>query len=177
MVVDVLPASRRALLPTWADEVAGLPERAGVLQQLAKENPELAGSLAAMAQASSPIKFFAFDPHVANRFASNVNVVVVPLRTRPTFSQYEQALVDEVRGVSSASGLSYYIVQLPGGQAVRLSYRLSVTVKGRKILVLALQYGFLHRGRSVVITYSTVPASARFYSAVFATSARSIRFS
>jgi len=133
--------------------------------------------LAAMAQANSPVKFFAFDPHVANGFATNVNGVLVPLRTQVTLSQYEQALVNEVRSVSGASGLSYYIVRLPGGKAVRLSYRLSLRVKGRRLLVVALQYGFLHAGRSVVITYTTLPASARFYSGVFATSARSIRFS
>ena len=57
------------------------------------------------------------------------------------------------------------------------SYRLSVSVKGRLISVLTLQYGFLHAGRSVVFTYTTLPASARFYSGVFAASAQSIRFS
>jgi hypothetical protein len=104
-------------------------------------------------------------------------VVVVPLRTHVTLSQYERALVDEMRSVSSSPGVRFGIERLPGGQAVRLSYRLSLNVKGRKLLVLALQYGFLHGGRSVVFTYTTLPASVRFYSALFATSARSIRFS
>jgi hypothetical protein len=149
----------------------------GALQELAKENPELAGSLAAMAQPNSPVKFFAYDPQVANGFATNANVVVVPLRTHVTLSQYERALVAEVRQVSSASGLRFGTQRLPGGQAVRLSYRLSLNVKGRKLVVNALQYGFLHGGSGVVVTYTTLPAIARFYTGVFATSAQSIRFS
>ena len=149
----------------------------GVLQGLARENPELAGSFAAMAQANSPIKFFAYDPQVTNGFATNVNVVFIPLRTRLAFSEYERGLVDEVRSISSASGLRFGTKRLPGGRAVRLSYRLSLNVKGRKLSVLTLQYGFLRGGSSVVFTYTTLPASARFYSAVFATSVGSIRFS
>jgi hypothetical protein len=148
----------------------------GVLQALAHDNPDLAGSFAAMAQANSPIKFFAFDPQVASGFATNVNVVVLPLRTHLTLSEYERGLVDEVRSVSGASGLRFGTVRLAGGRAVRLSYRLSLNVKGRKLSVLTLQYGFLRVGRSVVFTYTTLPASARFYDAVFATSAQSIRF-
>jgi hypothetical protein len=149
----------------------------GALQELANENPELAGSLAAMAQPNSPVKFFAFDPQVANGFATNANVVVVPLSMHVALSQYARSLVAEVRHVSTASHLRFSTQRLPGGEAVRLSYRLTLSVKGRKLVVNTLQYGFLHGGSSVVVTYTTLPASARFYTGVFATSARSIRFS
>jgi len=46
VVVDVLPASTRALLATWADEVAALPESAGVLQhrELTDAGPQLCRS-------------------------------------------------------------------------------------------------------------------------------------
>jgi len=46
VVVDVLPASTRALLPAWADEVAGLPESSGVLQhrELTDAGPQLCRS-------------------------------------------------------------------------------------------------------------------------------------
>lgn len=53
--------------------------KTGVLDRLAQDNPELAGSFAAMAQPNSPIKLFAYDPQVANGFATNANVVIVPL--------------------------------------------------------------------------------------------------
>ena len=149
----------------------------GVLQALARDNPDLAGSFAAMAQPNSPIKFFAYDPQVANGFATNVNLVVVPLRARLSFLEYSRRLVSELRSVSSVSGLHSTTVHLPAGQAARVSYRLDVTVRSRKITVLTLQYAFLRGGRSVVFTYTTLPASSRFYKGVFATSAQSIRFS
>ena len=149
----------------------------GVLQALARDNPDLAGSFAAMAQPNSPIKFFAYDPQVANGFATNVNLVVVPIRVRLSFSEYSRRLVSELRSVSSVSGLHSANVRLPAGQATRVSYRLNVTVQSRQITVLTLQYAFFRGGRSVVFTYTTLPASSRFYNGVFATSAQSIRFS
>jgi len=151
--------------------------KTGVLETLARDNPELAGYFAAMAQPNSPIKFFAYDPQVANGFATNANVVVAPLRTQLTFPDWERSLVDEIRTVSTVSDLHFSTVRLPGGRAVRVSYRLTVTLPGRRLSVRTLQYGFLRGRRSVVFTYTTLPASARFYSSVFATSARSIRFS
>jgi ectoine hydroxylase-related dioxygenase (phytanoyl-CoA dioxygenase family) len=46
VVVDVLPASTRALLTAWSDEVAALPESAGVLQhrELTDAGPQLCRS-------------------------------------------------------------------------------------------------------------------------------------
>jgi hypothetical protein len=148
----------------------------GVLQAFARDNPELAGSFAAMAQPNSPIKFFAYDPQVANGFATNVNLVVVPIGARLSFSEYSRRLIGELRSVSSVSGLRSATVHLPAGQATRISYRLSVTVQSRQISVLTLQYAFLRGGRSVVFTYTTLPANSRFYNGVFATSVHSIRF-
>lgn len=149
----------------------------GVLEAFAHDNPDLAGSFAAMAQPNSPIKFFAYDPNVANGFATNVNVVIIPLGAKLTFAQYRQRLAGELATVSSVSHLHSTAVRLPAGQAVRLTYHLKVTAAQRSITVQTLQYGFLHAGRSVVFTYTTLPPSGRFYTGVFATSAKSIRFS
>ena len=151
--------------------------KTGVLDRLARDNPELAGSFAAMAQPNSPIKLFAYDPRVANGFATNSNVVILPLGGQISFSEYARQLAAELRSVASVSQLRSGTVRLPAGPAVRISYRLTVNVRSRSVSVQTLQYGFLNRGRSVVVTYSTLPATARFYSGVFATSARSIRFS
>jgi hypothetical protein len=150
--------------------------KAGVLDRLARDNPELAGSFAAMAQPNSPIKLFAYDPQIANKFATNANVVIVPLGGQISFSEYARQLVGELRTVASVSQLHSSTVRLPAGRAVRISYRLTVNVRGRSVLVQTLQYGFLNARRSIVVTYSTLPASARFYSGVFTTSAKSIRF-
>jgi len=151
--------------------------KTGDLDQLARDNPELAGSFAAMAQPDSPIKLFAYDPQVAKGFATNANVVVVPLGGPVGFTEYERQLVGELRTLSSVSKLRSSTVRLPAGRAVRLSYRLGVNAHGRVLSVQTLQYALLNGRRSVVVTYSTLPAAARFYSGVFTTSARSIRFS
>jgi hypothetical protein len=149
----------------------------GVLQAFARDNPDLAGSFAAMAQPNSPIKFFAYDPQVANGFATNVNVVIIPLGASLTFAQYRSRLAGELATVSSVSQLRQTTVRLAAGPAVRLTYHLKVTAGGKSITVQTLQYGFLHAGRSIVFTYTTLPATQRFYAGVFATSAESIRFS
>jgi hypothetical protein len=151
--------------------------KTGVLDRLAHDNPELAGTFAAMAQPSSPIKLFAYDPQVSNGFATNANVVVVPLGTQIGFATYARQLVAELKTLSSVSKLRSTTVRLPAGPAVRITYLLTVNVRGRSLAVRTLQYGFLNRRRSVVVTYSTLPASARFYAGVFATSASSVRFS
>jgi hypothetical protein len=150
--------------------------KAGVLDQLARDNPELAGTFAAMAQPNSPIKLFAYDPQVANGFATNANVVIAPLGGQVAFSEYQRQLVGQLGTLSSVSHLRSSPVRLPAGRAVRLSYCLRVKSRGRMLSVQTLQYAFLNAGQSIVATYSTLPASARFYSGVFATSARSIRF-
>jgi hypothetical protein len=150
--------------------------KTGDLQTLARDNPELAGFFAAMAQPSSPIKLFAYDPHVASGFATNMNVVVAPVRARLTFSEYKRRLLAELQSVPGVSALHSGTVGLPGGQAVRISYRLRVNLQPRVLSVLTFQFAFFRSQRSVVFTYTTLPANARFYSSVFVTSARSIRF-
>jgi hypothetical protein len=147
----------------------------GVMQSLAQENPEFAGSFAAMAQASSPVKFFAYDPKTSNGFATNLNLIVVPVRRPLTFAEYRSSLVGEVRSLAAASGLRASTVRLPAGPAVHLSYRVTITVGGRTITALTSQYGFVRRSRSEVFTYTTLPATAPLYSSVFTSSARSIR--
>jgi hypothetical protein len=147
----------------------------GVLESLAQDNPEFAESFAAMAQPSSPVKFFAYDPQTSNGFATNLNIIVVPVRAPLTFARYRRSLVGEVRSLTAVSDLRASTVRLPAGQAVHLKYRVTLTVGGRRITALASQYGFLRPSRSEIFTYTTMPATARFYSGVFTSSARSIR--
>jgi hypothetical protein len=130
-----------------------------------------------MAQPNSPIKFFAYDPQVANRFATNANVVVIPIGARLSVAQFRRRLASALSTVSSVSQLRSSTVRLRAGPAARLTYHLRVTVGSRSITVQTLQYGFLHAGRSIVFTYTTLPTTQRFYAGVFATSAQSIRFS
>jgi hypothetical protein len=165
-----LPSTWRAI--SWRQVLSNSD-----LQRLSRDNPAVAGSIAALAQPRSPVKFFAFDPQVANHFATNVNLIVTPLARTVEFSTYRRTVVDEVGSVATVSNLSAATVRLPGGRAVRLSYRIKLRTGGRDLTASVLQYAFLHASKSVVFTYTTLPASARFYAATFGTSARSIRFS
>jgi hypothetical protein len=83
----------------------------------------------------------------------------------------------ELGTLRSVSQLHWGTVRLPAGRAAQLTYRLTINVHGRALSVQTLQYALLAGRRSVVVTYSTLPISTRFYSTVFTTSARSIRFS
>jgi hypothetical protein len=150
---------------------------AAQIASLSKDNPELSGSLSQVNKPNSAVKFFGFDPAIAGGFATNVNVVSVGIGQTIDFATYAQALQREISSLSSVSNLSATRVKLPGGEAVRLSYNLRFVSHGTVGHTATLQYGFLRNGnRSVVFTYTTLPAEASAYAGVFATSARSIRF-
>ena len=61
------------------------------------------------------------------------------------------------------------------GCGVRLAYPFRITV-ARTYTVSTLQYAFPHRGKSVVVTYTTLPRLEKPYAQTFARSAASIRF-
>jgi hypothetical protein len=147
------------------------------LKQLERDNSELARPLSAMSKPNSPVKFFAFDPVARQTFATNVNVVVVPIASTISFGRYAKAIVSEIRSLSSVSHVAVSRVRLPAGRSVRVSYRLRFTSGGKTHQAATLQYGFLRSGRqSVVFTYTTLPQLQSIYAPVFASSAKSIRF-
>jgi hypothetical protein len=148
---------------------------AAVLDQMARENPKLAPFVRGLAGPNSAMKFIAFDPNVRNAFATNVNVVVVPAPAGISFAQYRQALVAELRRIVTGK-IEQSVATIGGGQALRASYRLRLSL-GRTVTVQTLQYAFLRPGRSVVVTYTTLPSLKGSYAATFRRSAASIRFS
>jgi hypothetical protein len=145
------------------------------LQELERDNPELAGALSLMAKPGSPIKLFAYDPNRRKLFATNLNVVVTSVPASIGFAAYASALEQQIRMLSSVSRVNVSQVALPGGRAVRLSYRLRFVVAGKPLLIATLQYAFLHAGQSVVFTYTTLPQLQPTYASTFTASARSIR--
>ena len=140
-----------------------------------KAHPELAGVVAQLGQKDSPLKFFAFDPVPLQGFATNVNVVVTPLPGGISFTAFRRAIVQEVRTLP-LTGLADSEVRLPGGRAVRLTYSLHLTARGKPLTVATTQYALPRPTRSVVVTYTTLPDALRAYGPIFLTSARSIRF-
>ncbi len=92
-----------------------------------------------------------------------------------TFAQYRAALLGEIRSIAGSSPIDARVVTVGGQRALRLSYRLSITV-GTTQTVQTLQYAFQRPGRSVVVTYTTLPSLKSRYAKTFARSAASIRF-
>jgi hypothetical protein len=157
---------------SWVASKRGLSP--AVVEQMARENPKLAPFIRGLGGSSSPMKFIALNPTVQNGFATNVNVVVVPVQPGITFEQYRQALVAELRAIVTGN-IQQSVATIAGAQALRVSYRLRLSV-GRVVTVQTLQYAFLRPGRSVVVTYTTLPGLASSYAATFRKSAASIRF-
>jgi hypothetical protein len=157
---------------SWVASKRGLSP--AVVEQMARENPKLAPFIRGLGGSSSPMKFIALNPKVQNGFATNVNVVVVPVQPGITFEQYRQALVAELRAIVTGN-IQQSVATIGGAQALRVSYRLRLSL-GRAVTVQTLQYAFLRPGRSVVVTYTTLPGLASSYAATFRKSAASIRF-
>ena len=162
-----------AIPVSWVAVDASLPR--STIEQLSRENPKLAPYIGQLLGPGSPAKFVALDAALRGGFATNVNVVVAPTPTL-TFAQYRRVLVAEIRSVVGSAPIDDRAVTVGGARAVRLSYRLTLRL-GRKYRVQTLQYAFPRPGRSVVVTYTTLPGQASRYAATFARSAASIRFS
>lgn len=165
-----------AVPSTWkaVDAVAAASAAGAALR---KENPQLAAILDQLSRPGSVIKLFAFDPAGAERFATNVNVVVTTLPAGVTFAQYLASARSELSLLPQRVGpASSRAVELPAGRAVRSQVKLGVIVDGRRILTAITQWAFLRPGKSVVVTFTTIPARSARYRPVFATAARSIRF-
>ena len=157
----------------WVVVDSRLPR--SVVDRLSRENPRLAPFLTGLSQPGTPIRFIALDPQVRDGFATNVNVVVVPVSGNLTLSQFQKALTSELRTVG-ARNLRKSLVALGGTRAVRLSYRFQLRL-GTTFTVQTLQYAFLRSGTSTVVTYTTLPKHTARYQPTFKRSAESIRFS
>jgi hypothetical protein len=150
---------------------------ADVVDRLARENPKLAPFVSALRSPSSPMKFIALDPSLTGGFATNANVVAASVPSWMTFPAYRSGLVLEIRHVLPAGRIAQRAATIHGQRAVRLRYHLRVKVGGKSLTVQTLQYAFLRKGRSVVVTYTTLPKLAGRYAGTFASSAATIRFS
>jgi hypothetical protein len=161
-----------AVPASWVAVDASIPEDA--LDKLRRENPKLAPYLGQLSGPGSAAKFLALDPAVRGGFATNVNVVVAPIPSM-TFDAYRTAIVAEIRSIVGSAKVDQRAVTIGGVRGVRVSYPFRITV-GRTYTVATLQYAFPRPGRSVVVTYTTLPRLKSPYAPTFARSAASIRF-
>jgi hypothetical protein len=162
-----------AVPASWVAVDATLPDAA--VARLQRENPKLARYLGQLSGPRSAAKFLALDPAVQNGFATNVNVVVAPIPS-VSFEVYRAAIVNEIQSLIGSAKVVHRPVTINGARGLRLSYPFQITV-GRTYTVSTLQYAFPRVGRSVVVTYTTLPRLKTRYAPTFARSAASIRFS
>lgn len=166
-----------AVPATWKALNARTVANSAAMNRLIAQNPSLRPFLAQLQSAGSPVKLMAFDLNAAQQFATNVNVVVAPspgLTLPQLAAAYEpqlRRLLPSVRG-----RISTRLVSLPATRAVRASYRIGLSTSGRTLTVQTLQYIALRRGKSIVITFSTLPGQAASRQAMFTAIARSLRF-
>jgi hypothetical protein len=158
---------------SWVAVSASLPDAA--IDRLRRDNPKLAPYLGQLTGPNSAAKFLALDPAVRNGFATNVNVVVAPI-PEVSFDVFRAAIVREIQGIVGSVKVDHRPVTIAGVRGVRISYPFRITV-GRTYTVATLQYAFPRPGKSVVVTYTTLPRSKARYSSTFSRSAASIRFS
>lgn len=161
-----------AVPATWVAVDAALP--AAALAKLRRENPNLAPYLGQLSGPNSAAKFLALDPAVQGGFATNVNVVVAPIPS-VTFDAYRTAIVAEIQSIVGSAKVEHRPVTIRGVRGVRISYSFRITV-GRTYTVATLQYAFPRAGKSVVVTYTTLPRLKSRYAPTFARSAASIQF-
>ena len=162
-----------AVPASWTVVDGRLPS--GIVDRIARENPQLAPFVSSVKTPNAPTKFIALDSNVRLGFATNVNVVVTPLPYAVPFAAYRTALTSELRALAKGP-IAQKVVTVNGARAVRVRYQLRIRV-GKSLTVQTLQYAFLRKGRSVVVTYSTLPQLAARYAQTFSVSAASIRFS
>ena len=107
-----------------------------------------------------------------------MNVVVAAPSPGVTLAQLATAYKRQLKTlVPSLKGpVATSIVSLPAGKALRASYRLGFAFNGRTLTVQSLQYPVLRPDKSLVITFSTLPAQAAVRGATFTSIARSLRF-
>jgi hypothetical protein len=158
---------------TWHATTSTQMQKAS-FKRFADQNPAFAAYAGAVAKKNSPFKFLAYDPVVRNRFASNLNVVVTPVRERVTPEKYKRSALAEAKSIAD-SRLDSSEVDLPAGKALRIEYRARFLLNGRKKTIATTQYALLLDSKSYVLTYTTLPALRSDYANWFKLSAESFQ--
>jgi hypothetical protein len=148
--------------------------RKASFKRFANQTPAFAPYARTAGKKNSPLKFFAYDPVIRKRFATNLNVVVMPARENLTPERYRQAAIAEAKDIA-ASRPTATDVDLEAGKAVRLEYRARFVVGGREKMMWTRQYALLVNGTSYVLTYTTLAAFRDDYADTFERSAVSFQ--
>jgi hypothetical protein len=158
---------------TWHATTSTRMQKAS-FKRFADQNPAFAAYARVLGKKNSPFKLFAYDPVVRKRFATNLNVVVTPVRLSVTPEKYERSVLAEAKQIA-VSKLDSSEVALPAGKAVRIEYRARFVINGRKKAISTTQYALLLDKTSYVLTYTTLPALRAEYADLFKLSAESFQ--
>jgi hypothetical protein len=158
---------------TWHATTSTQMKKAS-FKRFADQNPAFAAYAGAVAKKNSPFKFFAYDPVVRKRFATNLNVMVTPVPERVTPEKYKRSALAEAKAIAH-SRLESSEVELPAGKALRIEYRARFLLNGRRKAIATTQYALLLDNTSYVLTYTTLPALRSDYADWFKLSAESFQ--
>jgi hypothetical protein len=158
---------------TWHATTSSQMQKAS-FKRFADQNPAFAAYASAVAKKNSPFKFFAYDPVVRKRFATNLNVIVTPVPEGVTPEKYKRSALAEAKAIAD-SRLHSSEVDLPAGKALRIEYRFRFRLNSHRQGVATTQYALLLDGKSYVLTYTTLPALRSDYANWFKLSAESFQ--
>jgi len=158
---------------TWHVTTSTQMQKAS-FKRFADQNPAFAAYAGAVARKNSPFKFFAYDPVVRKRFATNLNVMVTPVSAGVTPEKYKRSALAEAKSIAD-SRLDSSEVDLPAGKALRIEYRARFLLNGRRKAIVTTQYALLLDNTSYVLTYTTLPALRSDYADWFKLSAESFQ--
>jgi hypothetical protein len=158
---------------TWHATTSTQTKKAS-FKRFADQNPAFAAYAGAVAKKNSPFKFFAYDPVVRKRFATNLNVMVTPVPGRVTPEKYKRSALAEAKAIAH-SRLESSEVELPAGKALRIEYRARFLLNGRRKAIATTQYALLLDNTSYVLTYTTLSALRGDYADWFKLSAESFQ--
>jgi hypothetical protein len=158
---------------TWHATSSAQMKKAS-FKRFASQNPAFAPYAGVVGKKNSPFKFFAYDPVVHQKFATNLNVVVRRVPKSTTWDAYRRSALGEARSIALGR-VAAADVDLPAGKALRAEYRIRFVLNGRRRIVSTTQYALLLEDASYVLTYTTLPAARDEYADWFKLSAESFR--
>ena len=165
----LLPVDWRPISPSQA-----LTEEE--LRTLREENPGIDRYVDAVMGPDSPIAFFAFDPDPVDGFATNLNVVVLPVGDAVSLDDLAEAAVEELERLPTrTSEVGQDRVELPAGEAVRLRYRQTLNTESGEQELATTQYNLVASETSYILTFTTLPKELERLEPVFQAAAESFR--
>jgi hypothetical protein len=158
---------------TWHATSSAQMKKA-TFKRFASQNPALAAYAGVVGKKNSPFKFFAYDPVVRQKFATNLNVLARPVPKGTTWDAYRRGALKEAKSIA-VGRVAAADVDLPSGKALRVEYHIRFVFNGRKRTVSTTQYALLLEDTSYVLTYTTLPVQRDEYADWFKLSAESFQ--